>query len=137
MGHWPDMRSFAFGTCLAATALWAMAPNIGMATPLEPAACGDLEKEKATLESAGISDDLRLKPTEAKALPGDRLKRIQRYVEVSGQVLFRCSQATLAAGPASDTPPAKDAGAKSPKTASPVVPASAKKHLVRTKRRKR
>jgi len=74
-----------------------LAPAAATARPLEAAACKDLEKEKLTLESAGVPGDMHVKPEEAKMLAADKLQRIQRYVQVSADVLFRCPIGALGA----------------------------------------
>jgi hypothetical protein len=88
------------------------------AVPLDPAACSGLEGERGNLLSSGVLDDLHLTATEAAALPKERVLRVQRYVEVSGQILFRCQ---VAAKPdaepgdasAADVPAEPDAAAPS------------------------
>lgn len=61
-----------------------------VATPLEPAACSGLDHERNTLATSGVLDDLHVDAEQAKALSRERLERVQRYVEISGQILFRC-----------------------------------------------
>ena len=67
---------------LSASATWAV--------PLDVEACKSLDKERSTLEAAGILTDLHLTANDAKALPKDHFLRVQHYVDVSGQILFRC-----------------------------------------------
>lgn len=61
------------------------------ALPLDTSACASLDLERNSLESTGVLNDLRMTAQEAKSLEKDRLQRIQRYVDLSGQILFRCS----------------------------------------------
>lgn len=126
-------------------------PSALSARPLDTSTCADLDKEKTAMETAGVDGDLRLKPDDAKALAPDKLQRVQRYVQVSADVLFRCPIAvvivptapasTAGAKPAAlptgkpdkvaTTEPAKDAVAK--KTAA----APAKPHAAQAKKSKR
>ena len=69
------------------------------ALPLDPGSCGQLDKERVALEAAGVLADVRLQAQEIKTLPKDRLQRMQRYVDVSGQVLFRCQSLLPPVGP--------------------------------------
>ena len=70
---------------------WCAAPlPAAVALPLGPEPCALLDKEKQSLEAGGVLADMQLKPDEVKTQGADRLKRIQRYVEISGDLLFRC-----------------------------------------------
>jgi hypothetical protein len=60
------------------------------ALPLAPDTCASLDQERHKLEASGVLDDARDSADEAKALAKDRLERVQRYVEVSSLILFRC-----------------------------------------------
>lgn len=114
------------------------------ATPISANTCAELEKEKTSLETAGVQTDMQLKLDEAKALAADRLKRIQRYVEVSGSVLFRCSTtATAVQAPVAGSTKQLPAGAAAAKIAktepvkAPAVakPAPSKPQALRAKKR--
>ncbi len=76
-------------------------PQMVLARPLDDTSCGQLDRERQSLEDAGVLIDLRLNQSEIKALAPERLKRTSRYVEVSAQVLFRC-QSVLSSTPLSD-----------------------------------
>ena len=85
---------------------------MAFARPLDDTTCGQLDRERQTLEDAGVLIDLRLNQSGIKALAPERLKRTSRYVEVSAQVLFRC-QSVLSATPLGD-PPAAAPGVQPP-----------------------
>ena len=128
------MRKFVLIVSVAA-AFWVagLLQPVGAIT-LASAACDQLDKEKTALEAAGVQVDMRTTPDAAKALSPDRLQRIQRYVEVSGSVLFRCSTrvaATVVAVPAADT---KIARTQAAKAATISKPASVKPRTIRTKK---
>ena len=107
----------------------------GLARPLDDAACKQLDQERVALEAQGALTDLRLKPDEIKGLAKERLQRMGRYVDLSGDVLFRCqsvvapvdlpsSTAAVAAPPVAAVKAIKTAAAP----ASPKKPAVKKKH---------
>ena len=92
-------------------------PATAFAVPLDAAACTGLNQERNTLETSGVLTDLRLPATEAKALAKDRVMRAQRYVEVAGQLLFRCSVAgkpDVAPGSATAQDAAETTGSSEP-----------------------
>ena len=74
------------------------------AMPLDLAACSNLNQERSTLETSGVLNDLQMTSADAKALAKDRLLRIQRYVEISGQILFRCTVAAKTDDAADNSP---------------------------------
>jgi hypothetical protein len=135
----------------------ALLPAVAFARPLDTTTCEQLDKEKAILELAGVTAELHAKPDDAKALAADKLKRIQRYVQVSADVLFRCPipvviiptapavtspevavTAPKEPGKVAETVPATSAGAKP--DATPAVakePAAAKPHGSKAKKPKR
>lgn len=109
-------------------------PPGATARPLESAVCAGLDKEKTALETAGVAADLHLNPDEAKALAADKLQRVQRYVQISADVLFRCPISvtiTPVAAPAADTgagtKPAKVADTATSKATPDKKPISAAK----------
>ncbi len=107
---------FSAAVCVAMAAL---SPLAAVARPLDSTVCADLDKEKIALETAGVANDLRLTPDQAKALAADRLKLVQRYVQVSADVLFRCPIAVVIAPEAApkDAKPAAAPGAEMAKIA--------------------
>jgi len=98
------------------------------AIPLEPAACNTLDQERGGLLSSGVLDDLHLAAKDAAALPKERILRVQRYVEVSGQILFRCQ---VAAKP--DSEPGDAAAVDAP--SGPTAPEAPKSRRALAKKR--
>lgn len=107
------------------------APAGVAASPLDQAACDALKTERSALVAAGIENDLARGPEGAKAnkLGAERLKQIERMIEVDEQLSFRCGEAvtarpTLKEPPkpieAAATPAKKDASAG--QAAAPVSP---------------
>ena len=82
-------KSCGLGAAILTAVLTALAGG-ARAIPLDAPACASLNQEQATLEGSGVLTELRMKPEEAKALPKDKVERLQHYVDVSGQILFRC-----------------------------------------------
>jgi hypothetical protein len=129
-----DVGSFAQSIGLAVLAGALLAPAAGWARPLDTATCAGLDKEKSALEAAGVPGDLQLNPDGAKALASDKLQRVQRYVQISADVLFRCpievvlppappatavlpdvaNSPKTSAGKVAASEPAKDDGGKAP-----------------------
>jgi hypothetical protein len=101
----------------------AQSPTV-VALPLGSVVCSGLNQERNTLETSGVLNDLRMTSVEAKELAKDRLERIQRYVEISGQILFRCPVAAkLDIGPSiggGAAPGSASAQQPKPKTANVV-----------------
>ena len=105
----PKRLGFPIAVVAAALAIGA---STARAVPLDTAACASLDQERNALEGSGVIGELRMTPADAKALPKDKVLRIQRYVEISGQLLFRCvpavkTVADVAAATADATAPAK------------------------------
>jgi hypothetical protein len=106
-------------------AVLAAAPILARASPLDADACTKLLEEHGQLEQAGVEADMAKGPEWAKAnLVPDKLARIRRFIEIEGQLLFRCRQKSLVDlpnevenGPAGDKEKDKNAG-------SPRVPPS-------------
>lgn len=107
-------------------------PALGIAgaRPLDEVTCGQLDKERVALEAVGVLADLRLKSDEIKVLAKDRLLRMGRYVDVSGDVLFRCPSALHVANEARDEP-TKTPAAVTSKVAKavPALPHTGKRAL--------
>lgn len=102
------MRNIALALCAALAIGTVLQPSSLSARPLDTSTCADLDKEKTALETAGVAGDVQLKPDDAKALGADKLQRVQRYVQISADVLFRCPITVVIAPPS----PASTAGAK-------------------------
>lgn len=126
----PHLKSTLLAVCLATAAI-AGGVQPAEAVQLSADACKQLDEEKVALEMAGVESDLRLGIDEAKTLASDRLKRVVRYVDVTGAVLFRCKIEVVIPDP----PPAPQATPElqaqsetgSSATAKPVAqPAAAK-----------
>ena len=66
------------------------------ALPLAEDVCAKLGVEKTLLETPEMLADVRVTPDAAKAFAKDRLDRVLHYLDVSAQVLFRCSVPTMA-----------------------------------------
>lgn len=111
--------------------------------------CDGLRAEKARLEAAGVPQAMEKGPDWAKANLGtDRLRQIQRYIEVGEGLTFRCERpraqdakldedddAPAPAAPATAAPvrpktapaaPAKAAAPKAPAVAAPAAEAAEK-----------
>jgi hypothetical protein len=63
------------------------------ARPLDADTCSQLDREKANLETGGVLTDIHATAEQAKQFDKVRLDKVQRYVEVSAQLLFRCLSA--------------------------------------------
>lgn len=122
------VRKIAVVVGVALLAGSGLAPGLAFGRPLDTAVCADLDKEKTALETAGVAGDLHLQPEDAKALAADKLQRIQRYVQISADVLFRCPIAVTIA-PAAQAAPVAEPAAKPAKVAdtTSTKPAPAKK----------
>jgi hypothetical protein len=133
-------------TIIASLAALLLAVSPSRAEPLDKAACDALHAEAATLAAAGLKADMEKGPEWAKAnLPEDRMKQIQRYIEVEEGLAFRCRKIAIpvkkkatgkpaaakpgeatdgSAGPPADTAAASPTGSLSPAaTEAPVKPA--------------
>ena len=132
----------------AATSLLLAAAALGLATApraeLSKAVCDELRAEKARLEAAGIPQAMEKGPEWAKANLGpDRLRQIQRFIEVGEGLTFRCERprpldarldedddAAAPAAPATAAPakpkaaPPAPAKAAAPKAAAATAPAA-------------
>jgi hypothetical protein len=117
------------------------------AAPLDEEACNTLEQERAGLITAGANQDLAKGAEWGRAnLNQERLARVQRLIEIDGQLAFRCGQAKAAAAPpaakesenktaapgakapvpAKKAPAAAGTAAAQPKAAAPAPKAAAK-----------
>lgn len=95
------------GFALPAVTLLALAAGPAAATPLDQAQCDALDRERNELEAAGVLADMRLGVEFARSLAEDRQRKVVRYVELQGQLLFRCPS------PAPPETAGKDKAAKS------------------------
>lgn len=76
-----------------AVALVAAGPTIVAAAELTKEVCEALRAEKARLEAAGVAQAMEKGPEWAKAnLGADRMRQIQRYIEVGEGLAFRCER---------------------------------------------
>lgn len=107
-------------------AVLAMAGSRARAVPLDPAACSGLDQERGSLLTSGVLDDLHQTATVAAAMPKERILRVQRYVEVSGQILFRCQ---VAAKP--DSEPGDAATVDGPPEPAAPEPAKIRRNLAK------
>jgi len=103
----------AKGVAAAVCLVWALRASLAFGLPLAPDACTTLEQERHVLETSGVLDDLHATPDQAKALAKDKLERVERYVEISSLVLFRCTPAVAP----NDAPAAAALRAAGPKVA--------------------
>ena len=80
------MRVFAL------TAMFLLLPAAARAVPLPPDECLGLDRERATIESLGVLDDLATSPTGlgAMLMSTARVEQMRHYLEVKEKVLFRC-----------------------------------------------
>lgn len=123
------MRSLANGSRYSAAfsiALLALAPATS-AAPLAKDACDALKTEQYGLVATGLRSEMARGAVWAKAnLTGDRMKSIQRLIEVDEQILFRCaSQRAAANSDGQDDDDGKDATPK-PKPKPAAKPKAAK-----------
>jgi hypothetical protein len=80
----------AVSLSLATVLLGVFAPA-APALPMAADECERVRAEKANLEQAGVAADMAQGAEWARAnLPPDRLKRVQRWIELEEQMLFRC-----------------------------------------------
>ena len=109
----------AISLSLAIAVLVLFAPA-APALPMAPEECERVRAEKTNLEQAGVAADMAQGAGWARAnLPPDRLKRVQRWIELEEQVLFRCPR---------PKPPVPADAAADPKDSKPgTAPAQAKK----------
>jgi hypothetical protein len=76
---------------LIALVALAVALTQARAAPLDADTCAKLQTEQAQLESAGVEKDMTKGPVWAKANLGlERMQRVQRFIEIEEQLLFRC-----------------------------------------------
>ncbi|MGE5267091.1 MAG: hypothetical protein ACM3L9_06970 [Deltaproteobacteria bacterium] len=74
----------------AVAALGVFAPP-APALPLAPEDCERARAEQTNLEAAGVATDMAQGAEWARAnLSTDRLKRVQRWIELQERILFRC-----------------------------------------------
>jgi hypothetical protein len=123
----------AWGLALA----WA---GESLATPLDKAVCDNLKEEHGQLVLAGAKANMERGPDWAKVnLAPDRIKQIERLIDVEEMLAFRCpqpkppveraeNQEAAEAAEAADAPSASDQPKAQPKAASPrkVIPAKRK-----------
>jgi hypothetical protein len=75
---------------LAIAGMSAFAPP-SPALPLAPEECERVRAEQTNLEAAGVATDMAQGAEWARAnLSPDRLKRVQRWIELQERILFRC-----------------------------------------------
>ena len=102
-----------------ATALLGVFAPAAHALPLSAEECESVRAEKANLEQAGVAADMAQGAGWARAnLAPDRLKRVQRWIELEEQMLFRCPR---------PKPPAPVDAAADPNLANPLIPAAQEK----------
>src|SRR5688572_3211699 len=66
------------------------------AAPLDAEACAKLQAEQGQLEGAGVEKDMAKGADWAKANLGlEKLQRVQRFIEIEEQLLFRCRSKTI------------------------------------------
>jgi hypothetical protein len=66
------------------------------AAPLDAESCGKLKVEQGQLEDAGVEQDMAKGAEWAKANLGlEKLQRVQRFIEIEEQLLFRCRSKTI------------------------------------------
>ena len=105
-------RSTALAVSLAVTL--ALVAASSLAEPMAKDACDGVKAEQDGLVAGGVRDDMAKGADWAKANLGhDRLQRIQRYIELDEQLLFRCGHAKVRFVP----PPEEEAPAEPPKPA--------------------
>jgi hypothetical protein len=115
------------GRILLLFAVLAMAMVQARAAPLDADTCGKLLEEHGQLEQAGVEADMAKGPEWAKAnLIPEKVERIRRFIEVEGQLLFRCRQKSLVNLPQeTENGPAGDGKDRDKKAESPRVPPDA------------
>jgi len=113
------------GRILLLLAVFTMAMVQARAAPLDADTCAKLLEEHGQLEQAGVEADMAKGPEWAKAnLIPEKIERIRRFIEVEGQLLFRCRQKSLVNLPQEiENDPAGDG--KDKKAESPRVPPDA------------
>ena len=80
------------GWTLALPLIVAVMPSIGTAAPLAKEACDALKSEQVSLTSSGLRADLARGAAWGKVnLAADRIKKVERLIEVDEQILFRCA----------------------------------------------
>jgi hypothetical protein len=122
---------------MAALLIWPVGVT---AAPLDQAACDGLKSERSALVAAGLEVDRNRGPEWAKAnLAPDRLKLIERMIDVDEQLSFRCGEAVTARPTMKERPkpvqaaavPAGQPGLESP--SGDTAPAKKKKKPATTK----
>jgi outer membrane biosynthesis protein TonB len=113
------------GRILLLPAVLALALAQARAAPLDADSCAKLLNEHGQLEQAGVEADMAKGPEWAKAnLIPEKLERIRRFIEIEGQLLFRCRQKSLVSLP-SETEPADDSKEQDKDKVAPRVPSDA------------
>jgi hypothetical protein len=114
------------GRTLLLLAVLAVALTQARAAPLDAETCTKLLNEHEQLEQAGVEADMAKGPEWAKAnLIPEKLDRIRRYIEIEGQLLFRCRQKSLVILPAEVEPEDKDQDKKEGEKSATAPKASA------------
>jgi hypothetical protein len=83
---------------LVAATLAALAAALSevRAAPLDAEACARLKVEQGQLEDAGVEKDMAKGAEWAKSNLGlEKLQRVQRFIEIEEQLLFRCRSKTI------------------------------------------
>ena len=77
---------------LVPVAVMFMSVGSALAVPLPPDECLGLDRERASIESQGVLDDLASSPTGfgSMLMSSARVELIRHYLEVKEKVLFRC-----------------------------------------------
>jgi hypothetical protein len=85
------MPSARLPLVLAALLALVAALTQARAAPLDAETCARLQAEQGQLEDAGVEKDMAKGPEWAKANLGlEKLQRVQRFIEIEEQLLFRC-----------------------------------------------
>lgn len=93
--------------CMAAVAVFAMAPAGAVAAKLDNAACAALANERNAITATGVKADMERGPDWAKAnMPPERLQSALRLLEVEDQLEFRCARRGKPAKPEQTAVPA-------------------------------
>ena len=116
--HWTGRPDWVAGALAAV--LVAASPLAVRATPLAKDACDQLSAEKARLVGSGVADRMSKGASWGKAnLAEEKLREIERYIEVEEQLSFRCGLAKVKLAP---EPPDPDAVPAAPAPAATPTP---------------
>jgi hypothetical protein len=101
------MTSARLPLVFLALAATAAALTQARAASLDAETCARLQTEQGQLEDAGVEKDMAKGPEWAKANLGlEKLQRVQRFIEIEEQLLFRCRSKAIVS-----LTPEKDSGA--------------------------